>query len=80
MIILGIKIIHDGTLELIDKGQLIFFIRNGEINDNERHAPFNMDNDEIEEILQSYGYSLEVVDQIAIDGWYNESNEFHGAS
>jgi carbamoyltransferase len=69
MIILGIKLTHDGAVALIDKGQLIFCYEMEKINNSMRYASFCITIEELDDILKEYGYSLEDVDRIVIDGW-----------
>lgn len=72
MKILGIKTSHDGALALIDNGRLIFSWEMEKIKNNNRIEAFNLTMQEVEEILNSYGYSLRNIDTVAIDGWRND--------
>ena len=72
MKILGIKTSHDGALALIDNGKLIFSYEMEKLKNNNRIAVFNLTLNEVEIILNDYGYSLQSLDIIAIDGWRND--------
>jgi carbamoyltransferase len=69
MIICGIKSTHDGALALIDNGKLIFSYEMEKLANNHRHKEFCLTMNEIEDILQSYGYELGQVDRWVLDGW-----------
>jgi carbamoyltransferase len=71
MKILGIKLTHDGAIALIDNGKLIFSFEAEKLNNNPRFQGFNFDTVEINDILDQFGYTLDDVDKIVIDGWCN---------
>lgn len=72
MKILGIKTSHDGAMALIDNGRLIFSYEMEKLKNNNRIEAFNLTLQEMEAILNEYGYSLRTLDMIALDGWRNE--------
>jgi carbamoyltransferase len=74
MIILGLKITHDGAIALIDNGRLVFCHEMEKINNSRRFSEFNLDFAGIQNILSSYGYSIDGIDRIAIDGWGHTDN------
>lgn len=76
MIICGIKPTHDGAIALIDNGNLIFSYEMEKLNNNQRHQEFCLSMDEINSILQSYGYNLSQIDKWAIDGWSDNFEKF----
>lgn len=69
MKILGIKLTHDGALALIENGKLVFSIEMEKINNYPRYSSFCIDMAKIEEILKAYGYQLNEMDSIVVDGW-----------
>jgi carbamoyltransferase len=69
MKILGLKLTHDGAIALIDNGSLIFSYEMEKIKNNPRYSVFCIPIQEVKEILSEYGYSLDQVDLIVIDGW-----------
>ncbi|MEM6686830.1 MAG: carbamoyltransferase N-terminal domain-containing protein [Bacteroidota bacterium] len=69
MIFCGIKITHDGGIALIENNELIFSIELEKVNNNNRYAGIS-DLAEIEELLQSKGYSIDQVDHFVVDGWH----------
>ncbi|VAW11246.1 Nodulation protein U [hydrothermal vent metagenome] len=69
MVIVGIKLTHDGALALIDKGHLIFCYEIEKIKNQYRHQAFNLSRKDIEDILVVHGYTWNSVDQWVIDGW-----------
>ncbi|MEM9916691.1 MAG: carbamoyltransferase N-terminal domain-containing protein [Bacteroidota bacterium] len=77
MIICGIKITHDGGVALIEDGELKFSIEMEKINNNPRYSGIN-DLDQIEEVLQSKGYSLEQIDRFVVDGWHGAGAHWRG--
>lgn len=68
MIICGIKLTHDGAVALIDDGKLIFSHEMEKIGNNLRFSSIT-DFSIVHDILASYGYALEDVDRLVIDGW-----------
>jgi carbamoyltransferase len=70
--ILGIKTSHDGALALIDNGRLIFSYEMEKLKNNNRIEAFNLTLNEMEAILNGYGYSLRTIDMVAVDGWRND--------
>lgn len=77
MIICGIKITHDGGVALIDNGVLKFSIEIEKINNNHRYSSLN-NLTMINEILTEYGYTLDMVDYFAIDGWHGKGTHWRG--
>ncbi|MCP5105806.1 MAG: hypothetical protein GY950_20630 [bacterium] len=69
MVIVGIKVTHDGGIALIDDGKLVFSIEMEKLNNNPRYSSFQMDTRAILEILGAYGYRMEDIDRIVVDGW-----------
>jgi carbamoyltransferase len=69
MTILGIKLTHDAAFALIDNGKLIFSYEMEKMENNNRYSEFCIDVKKMGGILTKYGYDLEDVDQIVIDGW-----------
>jgi len=69
MKILGIKLTHDAAFALIDNGRLIFSYELEKLNNNARHVDFNIDLRDVGQVLRSYGYEMEGLDKIIIDGW-----------
>lgn len=69
MVILGLKITHDGALALIDNGRLIFSYEMEKMNNSPRYSNFMLNLSEINEILKTAGYHLNHIDQIVLDGW-----------
>lgn len=65
---------HDGAIALIDNGKLIFSIEMEKLDNNKRHAAFNLTLEKINALLGEYGYSLDETDRLVIDGWGNELN------
>lgn len=72
MIILGVKLTHDGSIALIDNGKLLFSYEMEKLNNNPRYSGFCLSIREVENILGSYGYSMDQVDKIVVDGWFEE--------
>jgi len=69
MVIVGIKVTHDGGIALIDNGKLVFSYEMEKLNNNPRYSSFKLDTAAVVEILGTYGYGLKDIDQIVIDGW-----------
>ena len=69
MLIIGIKLTHDGAIALIEDGRLIFSYEMEKLNNFHRHSPFCITITELGSILARYGYSLDTIDRIVIDGW-----------
>lgn len=76
MNILGIKTTHDGALALIDNGRLIFSHEMEKINNSPRYSNFMLNLPGIDKILGNYGYNLDQVDQIVLDGWGEVEMDF----
>src|SRR5580692_2138052 len=72
MKILGVKTSHDGAMALIDNGKLIFSYEMEKLNNNNRIEVFKLSLNEMESILNDYGYSLYSLDCIAVDGWLTD--------
>lgn len=72
MIICGLKLTHDGAIALIDGQQLIFSYEMEKLGNTPRHMYFNMAMDEIEQLLQQYGYTFDKIDHLVLDGWTPE--------
>ncbi len=72
MIILGVKLSHDGAVALIEDGVLRFSIEAEKVGGAPRYA--RIDRLElIEDILEREGVRLGDIDQIVVDGWYDEA-------
>lgn len=71
MKILGLKLTHDGGLALIDDGRLIFSYEMEKINNSPRLEKFNLSVQQVDDMLKRYGYTLETLDEIVVDGWTN---------
>ena len=69
MKILGIKLTHDGAMALVDNGRLVFSIEMEKIENYPRYASFCIAMPKMKEILGTYGYKLEEIDSVVIDGW-----------
>lgn len=69
MKILGIKLSHDGAIALIDNGKLVFSYEMEKLGNNARLQSFNLSLGEIQDILNTYNYSIEGLDIVSIDGW-----------
>ena len=65
----GLKLTHDGSIALIDGQHLVFCYEMEKLNNSPRYSPFNLNLQQINELLTEYGYSLDSVDRISIDGW-----------
>ena len=78
MVILGIKLTHDGAVALIEDGVLKFCTEIEKINNNVRHKEI-CDLSIIPEIIRSNGYGIGNIDYVAIDGWHGVE-EFWGGS
>jgi carbamoyltransferase len=74
MIILGLKITHDGAVALIDNGRLIFSHEMEKIDNSPRFSELRLSFQEIVEIISSYGYRYQDIDRIVIDGWGLDKN------
>ena len=68
MVILGIKLSHDAGFALIDNGRLVFSYECEKIRNSPRYSTFNLTFDEIDTYMSKYGYSINDVDSICIDG------------
>ncbi|MBX9363147.1 carbamoyltransferase N-terminal domain-containing protein [Streptomyces sp. WAC04114] len=68
MIICGVKLTHDGGVALIDDGRLIFSIEMEKLANNPRHQSID-DMQIVVDLLAEYGYRLEDVDRLVLDGW-----------
>lgn len=68
MLICGLKLTHDGTISLIENGNLIFSIEIEKLNNNPRFAGIE-DTDLIDQIFQEEGYRVSQVDKFVVDGW-----------
>jgi carbamoyltransferase len=76
MLICGIKMTHDAAVVLIDNGKLILSIETEKLNNNPRHSNLVITWSQIDKILHKYGYSLDVVERFAFDGWSSDKNCF----
>lgn len=74
MIICGLKLTHDAAVCIIDSGKLQFSIELEKINNNPRYSAFS-EFEEIVDILNDKGYSINDVDHFVIDGWGNLNND-----
>ena len=68
MLTCGIKLTHDGSVSLFNDKKLIFCVEIEKLNNNKRYSNIK-DLSLIEDILGSFGYKINEVDQWIIDGW-----------
>jgi len=68
MIICGLKLTHDGTITLIENGQLVFSLEMEKLDNNRRYTGIE-EMSVIPGILKLYGYDVSAVDVFAVDGW-----------
>ena len=80
MKILGIKLTHDAAFALVDNGKLIFSYELEKLNNNVRHIDFNIDLRDIGPVLRQYGYEMEELDKIVIDGWSADGWQLDGTN
>jgi carbamoyltransferase len=72
MLICGIKLTHDGAIALIDGNKMVFSYESEKLNNNKRHSVLMLGLPEINALLSQYGYSLEMIDRLVLDGWGRE--------
>jgi len=70
MLICGIKITHDSAIALCDNGKLIFSVELEKVGNMKRHIRFE-DPSYIDKILETYGYTRDMIDTWVVDGWHN---------
>jgi carbamoyltransferase len=68
MIICGLKLTHDGSISIIDAGVLKFCVELEKVNNNHRYKSIDS-LDEIEGIVNGFGYPLSSIDKFVVDGW-----------
>jgi carbamoyltransferase len=69
MIICGIKASHDGSVAVIENGQLRFGTEIEKLDNGARYSPLG-DLQRVADILADEGISPADVDQFVVDGWY----------
>ncbi|WP_410575605.1 carbamoyltransferase N-terminal domain-containing protein [Amycolatopsis sp. cmx-4-61] len=68
VLILGIKVTHDGAVALIDDDRLVFSVEMEKIANGGRYAELG-DLRRVVEVLETHDLELSDIDQFAIDGW-----------
>jgi carbamoyltransferase len=68
MLLLGMKITHDGGIALIDDNRLVFSIEMEKLDNGSRYAELG-DLRNVGEILRGYGVKPDDLDTVAVDGW-----------
>lgn len=68
MIVCGLKLTHDGSVAVIDDGQLVFSVEMEKIGNSARYSKIT-DLDAVPEVLRAFGYEITQVDRWVIDGW-----------
>lgn len=68
MLICGLKLTHDGSIALIEDGELKFSIEMEKLRNNPRYTSIE-DTAIIEEVLNEFNYKVEDVSFFSLDGW-----------
>lgn len=66
---LGIKFTHDSTVALFEGNNLLFSVESEKLNNGDRYKKAETKGF-VQEILDIYGYKLEDIDNVIVDGWW----------